>query len=131
MSERSSTIRALVLALLAVVGGLLAGPPRSSAQDVIDQEEPPPTSVDEVVTPMQRFLRTLPPRPGVFPWLKDQLKDTPPFFRDTKLDVNLRSFYFNRHKYGDAESEAWAIGGATSYRSGWLADLISAGATFY
>jgi hypothetical protein len=62
---------------------------------------------------------------------RSRLKDTPPFFRDTKLDVNLRSFYFDRHKFGDAESEAWAIGGATSYRSGWLADRVAAGATFY
>lgn len=44
----------------------------------------------------------------------------------------MRSFfYFDRYQYGDPESEAWALGGAVSYRSGWLADRIGTGATLY
>src|SRR5262245_64279602 len=124
-----SSVRAL--ARIAIIGAMLSAPLRSFAQDYIDSEEPPPTSVDDTITPMQQFLRTLPQRPGLFPWLKEQLKDTPPFFRDTELNVNLRSFYFDRHKFADAEGEAWAIGGAVSYRSGWLADRIAAGSTLY
>jgi hypothetical protein len=110
---------------------LFGAVPESFAQDVISQEEPTPSSVDEITTPIERsFLEGI-RRPGFFPWLKDQLEDTPAFFRDTQLDLNLRSFYFQRDKYGDDVSAAWAFGGALAYKSGWLLDRIQVGTTFY
>ena len=42
------------------------------AQDVINQEEPIPSSVDEVILPMDRAFIEKIPRPG----LKEELKDT-------------------------------------------------------
>src|SRR5512145_322249 len=104
---------------------------QSSAQDVISQEEPTPSSVDEVTTPIERSFIERIPRPGFFPWLKEQLKDAPPFFRDTTLDLNLRSFYFRRYKFDDSVSSAWALGGALGYKSGWLLDRLMVGSTFY
>jgi hypothetical protein len=101
------------------------------AQDVISQEEPTPSSVDEISSPIERSFLERIERPGFFPWLKEQLKDTPAFFRDTKLDLNLRSFYFRRDKYDDSVSSAWAMGGALAYKSGWLLDRIQVGTTFY
>lgn len=101
------------------------------AQDVISQEEPTPSSVDEIATPIERSFIERIPRPGFFPWLKEQLKDTPPFFRDTKLDLNLRTFYFRRDKFDDSVNSAWAIGGALAYQSGWLLDRLMVGTTFY
>ena len=71
------------------------------------------------------------PLPRFFPWLKEQLKDTPPFFRDTKLNLNLRTYYFYRDKYDDSESEAWALGGALSYQSGWFLDHFGVGGVLY
>ena len=94
------------------------------AQEVISQEEPTPSSVDEITTPIERSFIERIPRPGFFPWLKEQLKDTPAFFRDTQLDVNLRSYYFSRDKFDDSVSAAWAMGGALSYKSGWLLDRL-------
>jgi hypothetical protein len=103
----------------------------SLAQEGISQEEPTPTSVDESVSPIERsFLEGI-PRPGLFPKLKEELKDADPFFRDTKLDVNLRTYYFYRDKYDDTVSEAWAIGGALSYRSGWFLNHFGIGAVGY
>ena len=101
------------------------------AQEVISQEQPTPSSVDEITTPIERSFIERIPRPGFFPWLKEQLKDTPAFFRDTELDLNLRSFYFNRDKFDDSVSAAWAMGGALAYKSGWLLDRLSIGSTFY
>jgi hypothetical protein len=101
------------------------------AQEVIGAEEPTPSSVDEVTTPMERSFKEKPPLPGLFPWAKEQLKDTDPFFRDTKLDVNLRTYYFYRDKYDDSKSEAWAIGGALSYKSGWFLNHFGIGAVGY
>jgi hypothetical protein len=104
---------------------------RSWAQEVISQEQPTPSSVDEITTPIERSFIERIPRPGFFPWLKEQLKDLPPFFRDTTLDFNLRNFFFDRQKFGPSRSEAWAMGGALAYKSGWLFDRIQFGTTFY
>jgi hypothetical protein len=101
------------------------------AQDVISQEEPTPSSVDQITTPIERSFIERIPRPGFFPWLKEQVKDTPPFFRDTKLDLNLRSFYFRRDKFDESVNSAWGMGGALAYKSGWLLDGLQVGTTFY
>jgi hypothetical protein len=101
------------------------------AQEAISQEEPTPSSVDEVTTPMERAFQEKPEIPRFFPWLKEQLKDTPAFFRDTKLNLNLRTYYFYRDKYDDTKSEAWALGGALSYQSGWFLDRFSVGSVLY
>ena len=104
---------------------------RGHAQDVISHEEPTPSSVDEITSPIERSFIERIHRPGFFPWLKEQLKDTPVFFRDSKLDLNLRSFYFRRDKFDDSVSSAWAMGGALAYKSGWLLDRLQLGTTFY
>ena len=101
------------------------------AQEAVSQEEPTPTSVEESVSSIERSFIERIPRPRLFPGLKEQLKDTDPFFRDTALDVNLRTYYFYEDKYDDSVSEAWALGGALSYRSGWLLDHFGLGAVLY
>jgi len=120
-------LRTIPLLLLLLFGAVS----QSWAQDVISQEEPTPSSVDEITTPIERSFIERIPRPGFFPWLKEQLKDTPPFFRDTTLDLNLRSFYFRRDQFDDSVSSAWALGGALGYKSGWLLDRLQVGTTFY
>lgn len=54
-----------------------------------------------------------------------------PFIRDTKFSVHLRTFYFNRDKYDNTRSEAWAIGGWVGLQSGFLADVFRVGAVAY
>ena len=106
----------------------------SLAQEGISQEEPTPTSVDESVSPIERSFLERIPRPGLFPKLKEELKDADPFFRDTKLDVNLRTYYFYQDNYPNTNpevNEAWAIGGALSYKSGWFLNHLGLGAVFY
>src|SRR6266850_817220 len=86
---------------------------RAVAQETILDEEPPPPSVEQEITPMERSFRLLPERPVlVLPRLKEQLKDAPPFFRDTKIDVNLRTYYLNQKKFDDNHAEALAGDGA-------------------
>jgi hypothetical protein len=110
---------------------LLGAASRSWAQESIAQEEPPPASVEQSTTPIERSYRIFPERPGVFPWLKEKIQDLPPFFRDTKLDLNLRTYYRNAKQFDGSRNEAWAGGGALSYRSGWLFDRLSVGAVLY
>ena len=58
-------------------------------------------------------------------------KETSPFLRDTKWSAQIRSFYFDRDKYDDTTSAAWALGGSVTYLSGYLADFFRIGATGY
>jgi hypothetical protein len=109
----------------------LSGGTPALAQEAISQEEPTPGSVQEETLPMERSFQEKPGPPGLFPGLKEKLKDTAPFFRDTKLDLNLRTYYLYRDKFDDSINEAWALGGALVYRSGWFLDRFSIGAAFY
>ncbi|MCJ7641670.1 MAG: OprD family porin [Desulfobacterales bacterium] len=98
------------------------------------EEEPIPSSVGEISTPMAKPFEEKEPRRGLLPWVKEKLKNTPAFFRDTKLNLNLRTYYFYRDNYPGATppiNEAWALGGALSYRSGWFLDHFRLGATLY
>lgn len=54
-----------------------------------------------------------------------------PFFDDTKLSAQARSFYFNRDKYDNTRSEAWTLGGSMSYQSGYVANLFRIGGVAY
>ncbi len=111
--------------------GLLAVAAPLRAQEDIDTEEPIPASVEEIMAPKDRLAEKKPVRPGFFPWLKERLREYPPFLRDTTLGLNLRSFYLRKSKYDNSVNEAWAMGGALSYASGWLYDRVSIGAVLY
>lgn len=103
----------------------------ASTNEAASHEEPRKISVTERTSFMERaFLERL-ERPALFPELRTKMKDMDPFFRDMNLDVNLRSYYFQRKQYDDSFNEAWAIGGALSYRSGWFLNHFGAGAAFY
>lgn len=122
--------RVLVLTLTGLMTALLWGNSLAPAEEAAVTEEPSSEALGEDITHMDESFREKPRGPGFFPSLKEQLKDTSPFFRDTDVDVNLRTYYFDR-TLGDTESVAWAVGGALAYRSGWLSDRLGAGATLY
>jgi hypothetical protein len=52
-------------------------------------------------------------------------------WRDAALTLKPRTYYFDRQRDGEADSQAWAAGGALKYRSGWLRDRLTLGATAY
>jgi hypothetical protein len=110
---------------------LLWGSSPVLAQEYITNSDRVPDSVDQVVTPMDLTFQEKPEIPRFFPWLKEELKDTPPFLRDTKFGVNIRTYYLNRDKYGPSESEAWALGGSVYYQSGWFLDHFGVGGVLY
>jgi hypothetical protein len=66
-----------------------------------------------------------------FPGLASSAQDAPSFFRDTRLLLQIRSYYRNNEASPDTFQEAWAAGGWLAYQSGWLADTFAIGATGY
>ncbi len=87
-------------------------------------DKPTPSSVDEVINPVDRIFEKEPPR-------EEPAKPTHPFFKDQRLDLNLRTYYKYNDKVDNSLSEAWALGGALNYKSGYLLDHFSVGAAVY
>jgi hypothetical protein len=58
-----------------------------------------------------------------------------PFWSDAKAGANLRTFYMNRdipdNTPTKTDQEAWAFGGALFGRTGWWADTVQFGGTYY
>ena len=67
----------------------------------------------------------------MFPPLQEGMKPLDPFFRDTDLVLQLRTFYRLLENPNRTTSEAWAAGGRLTYRSGWWLDTFQIGAALY
>lgn len=60
-----------------------------------------------------------------------QLEKRRKAFEDTTFEINIRTYYFDRHKFDGSESEAWAIGGWAGLRTGYFLDHFAFGLTGY
>ena len=109
--------------LLFVLTGLWATETSVWAQEA-SGDRPTPSSVDEIIDPMDRAFEKAPPK-------EEPAKPTHPFFRDQRLDLNLRTYYKYNDKVDNSLSEAWAVGGALNYKSGYLLDHFSLGGAVY
>ena len=58
-------------------------------------------------------------------------KKESPFFDDSKVSAQLRSFYLYRDKFDNSKSEAWSLGGSITYLSGYAGNLVRLGGTVY
>lgn len=61
-------------------------------------------------------------------WVRETRRQA---WKDTKWDVQLRSYYLDREKYDDSESEAWALGGSVGLKTGYFRERFAMGATAY
>lgn len=102
---------------------VFASPAAAGERDL--QESSPPSSVAEIRTSIERII-TGPRkrRRALISWFHESLQELPPFFADTQLEAHFRTYYLRQDRTNDVQSEAWAMGGSISYRSGWLADLF-------
>jgi len=99
----------------------------SFAVEFLRDEEPAPDSVEGIESPIGQTFRIKPRKEVMFPRLREFLQNLPPVFSDTQLDLNVRSYYFDRSNRDGSESVAWALGGSISYESGKLFNLASVG----
>jgi len=89
-------------------------------------------SVEQGTTPMDEIDLSS-PQPGqvVIPPSEQPEKKRFPFFDDTTVKGQLRTFFMFRDNYDHSINEAWAIGGSVALQTGYLADRLRAGAVFY
>ena len=98
-------------------------------------ELPIPASPEDDLTAIQRAFKPPPPPPlTLFPRLREQVQDLPPFLRDATFDFNPRSYYRDVVTSSPDKvtvKEAWAAGGSAAFETGRLFDVISGGVVFY
>jgi hypothetical protein len=123
-SQRGLHSAFLFFALLSVV-------PRAMAQEATLGEEPAPFSVRGLSGPFAKALDDRIEAKALFPFLKFRREQRAPFLRDARASFNPRTYYFRRQFPGEQQSEAWALGGAIKYETGWYRERLSFGAAFY
>jgi hypothetical protein len=138
---RGSPIRAaLVLALFVTDAGLS---PRALAQGATDY--PIPSSAREAFSPIREgFESPIEPREdlkGPKPHIDERerllragspgLRTVSPFFRDTELTANSRTYWFGEDQFSLAEPEALTTGCSIAYQSGLIADVFQLRSVLY
>jgi hypothetical protein len=115
----------------AIVLALVAQTAVASAPDYLTYEEPIADSVDEIDGSIGSFGDGVSEEDaGAAPILPGPT-GAGPFWRDTGLDFNLRSYYLERNRDQGQDSLAWALGGSLAYRSGLWKERFGVGATLY
>jgi len=110
MPKRMNSLRWPLVPLLGLVAVCMCGPQLTQAAEGEAKD--------------LALLRTIPA-------VEDTLKDADPFFRDTDLNLRLRTYYFGYWKTTDTTSQAWAGGGWLEYKSGWWKDTVQIGGTLF
>ena len=136
---RGRAIRAtLILAPIAFGLGLSPRALAQSASDGAVTDYPLPSAAGEAYSPIgEGFESPVEPREdlkGPKPYIDQrevQLEANPrrqtlaPFFRDTDLRVNSRTYWFDEDAFGNATPRALTTGGYLTYQSGFAADFSS------
>jgi len=61
-------------------------------------------------------------------WVRDTRRQA---WQDTKWNAQLRSYYLDRDKFDDSQSEAWSVGGSAGFETGYFRERFAFGATGY
>lgn len=130
--QRSSCRNGLVAMLTAAVAMGAGG---EAAAQGFQQSVPIPSTEKKSLTAIERtFTPVPPPTLMLFPDARATMGDVPAFFRDSKVEINARSYYrdnVTNKPTGAKIQEAWAAGGWAAVETGRLFDLVSGGAVFY
>jgi hypothetical protein len=103
----------------------------ASAPEYLATEEPAPASLEDEPAPMaEAYVETELPV-GRLPALRKRVAKAPSFWRDSRLYLRPRSYYFERQREGAPDSLAAAYGGWLGFRSGTWRDRVSIDAALY
>jgi hypothetical protein len=126
--------------VLLLAGVCARGSAAKADQD--DDAERIPSGAADIYSPIERTFTRQAPLPGgshrlvpgtslpaetgevVLQDLKERLRFTDPFFRDTVLAVYLRTHALDRNNFDATRSRAWAGGSAIALRTGYLDDWL-------
>jgi hypothetical protein len=133
MTEKNKN-RLTPKSLIALLTAFLVFPALNSALAVtgyVYDEEPTPDSAKEIKSHFASPLTEKKEKPSLFPAFKEKMNALPPFWRDTDLFLNFRTYYFYRDNVDTSKFEAWTLGGSLNYESGWWRDRLQIGLVGY
>jgi hypothetical protein len=125
----STRARFTRLVLAALLSGLGAG--RAAADEGSFENAPAGSSVKELDSALDRSVREEDRRKILFPFLKNAIQKLPPFFADTEVTLNFRTYGLPLKTSTGERAYAWTAGGKLGFRSGWLADTLQVGFGLY
>ncbi len=123
--------------LAAIVGTIAAaGWGTDALAQSANRNDPVPETPRQSLTAIERGFAVIPTAEplSLFPQIREQLKDAPAFLRDSKVGLNVRSYYrdnVTNAATGAGWNEAWAAGGSVAFETGRLFNLISGGMVLY
>ena len=97
----------------------------------ISDENPAPKTAKEAESHFEGPISKKEEKPSLFSAFKEKMVSLPPFWRDTNLFLNFRTYYFYRDKDDASNNEAWALGGSMNYESGWWRNRLQIGLVGY
>jgi hypothetical protein len=103
----------------------------ASAPEYLVDDQPVPASVVDENAPMEEIHPEDVMEPSVFPGLRERLDTTAPFWRDSRLRLHPRVYYFDRDREESDDSVALAYGGWLAYNSGLLGERLRLNASVY
>ena len=113
----------LIVASLPLSAAAQTNVPTADEPDDVYVEQVP-SSTEQGQTPLDEAFA---PRDRA-QWIRETRRKA---FKDTKWDIQARSFYLGRDKYDNTESEAWALGGSVGFKTGYFRERFAFGATGY
>lgn len=125
--NRLSAARSLSLALFLGLAAMLLCSRSVFAADYLLEQAPPPTSAHDLGSPLEEQFEKKPERllpPVVAP---EEIRELPPFLRDSSFRLKPRTYYFDRTRKDDSKAKAWALGGSLDYESGKIYDVFHMG----
>lgn len=117
---------------LLIAAVLLSGPAAGHATEYLYDEKAAPESADELETPFENAIE-----PEVEEvqtrWriLGRILRDKGPFWRDSRLSFNSRTYLFDRDFEDSMAAEALATGGELSFQSGLWKEVLRFATSWY
>jgi outer membrane porin, OprD family len=107
---------------LAAAMGLCA-----ASNAVAQQATPPPEEPDSTEEGHTEMGNSFGPRTHE-EWVRETRRKA---WQDTDWTFQVRSYYLDRDKYDDSESQAWALGGSAGFKTGYFRERFAFGATVY
>jgi len=118
-----ATGRRIALAISALCLASLSPLVQAVDDDVVADSERP-SSTETGQSPLDESFE----RRSHDEWVRETRRKA---WEDTRFDFEARSYYFDRDKFDDTESQALALGGSVGVKTGYFRERFALGATGY
>ena len=122
--RRSALATAACVFALATTPLAFAQSTTATGMPTTQEEDEEPSSTEQGQSPLNESFG---PRTHD-EWVRETRRKA---WADTDWKFQVRSYYLDRDKYDDSESEAWALGGSAGFKTGYFRERFAFGATLY